>query len=61
MSTLIHISLEWKTSIVGYTKYDFIRHVVNFNYRTCANKGRGFYSRIIFSALHNGTSCQNSV
>ena len=27
-------------------------------YRTRANKGRGFYSKTIFSSLHNGEICQ---
>ena len=34
----------------------------NFDkYRTRANKGRGFYSKNIFSALHNGAFSQNFV
>ena len=32
----------------------------NVDYRTRTNKGSGFYSKIIFSALNNGAFCQRS-
>ena len=42
------------------SKFFFSRRYFWFlmNYRTRANKGRGFYSKIIFSNLHNGVFYQ---
>ena len=49
---------ECRIQLFSLNKESYIRRSKQRSYRTRANKGHGFYSKSIFSALYNGAFCK---